>query len=62
MKRHRTPKRSLGKKGRGDDAVTEFFTYMDIKLSLSREDLDKINQELDGERKRAPLRSSLNAY
>jgi hypothetical protein len=48
-------------KGRGDDAVTEFFTYLDIKLRLSGEDLDKIKQELNAERERAPLRSSLSA-
>ncbi|MEJ2157521.1 MAG: hypothetical protein P8X96_19495 [Desulfobacteraceae bacterium] len=53
--------RETSRKDKGGRAVTEFFTYLDIKLNLSREALDKIKSELNAERKRAPLRSSLSA-
>lgn len=46
-------------KDKGDDAVTEFFTYLDIKLKISEQELDLIKNALKEEIKRKPLRSSV---
>ena len=47
-------------KDQGDNAVTEFFTYLDIKLHLSERELKEIDRGLQEERKRKPLRSSID--
>lgn len=47
-------------KDHGDSALTEFFTYLDIKLCLSDEEIKLIEQELNEERKRKPPRSDLD--
>jgi hypothetical protein len=46
-------------KDTGDNAVSEFFTYLDIKLQLSEQELHELKLALDQETKRKPLRSSL---
>ncbi len=47
-------------KERGDEVVTEFFTYLDIKLQLSEQELNDIKKELEEETKRKPMRSSVS--
>ncbi len=46
-------------KDKGDGTVTEFFTYLEIKLHLSQQELDKIREGLKEETRRKPLRSTL---
>jgi hypothetical protein len=46
-------------KDKGDGTLTEFFTFLDIKLRLSEQELNELKQALDEEKKRKPLRSSV---
>ena len=46
-------------KDKGDDRTTEFFTYLDIRLDFSEKELEELQQGLNNERKRRPLRSSI---
>ena len=46
--------------GDGSETLTEFFTYFDIKLRLSEEELKHIESGLKEERSRRPLRSDLD--
>ena len=43
-------------RGRGDDSMTEFFTYLDMKLHLPAEQLDKMALALRAEKQRKPPR------
>lgn len=43
-----------------DGTVTQFFTYLDIKLNLSEEELNEIETALAKERNTKPLRSDLS--
>jgi len=47
-------------KDHDNSTLTEFFTYLDIKLRLSGEELKSIEHELNEERKRKPPRSDLD--
>ena len=44
--------RETSQKDHGDSAVTEFFTYLDIKLRLSENELQEIKEGLNNEVKR----------
>lgn len=58
----RKTKETSYKPGIGDEneTLTEFFTYLDIKLRLAEEELKAINNGLKEERSRRPLRSDLD--
>tara|TARA_R110002072_G_scaffold6364_7_gene37596 strand:- start:6861 stop:7856 length:996 start_codon:yes stop_codon:yes gene_type:complete len=43
-----------------DSTVTEFFTYLDMKLNLSQEELSLIREGLANERRLKPLSSKVN--
>jgi hypothetical protein len=47
-------------KDKGDSAVTEFFTYLDLKLNLSEGDLKEIKAGLIEEQNRKPPRSEVS--
>jgi hypothetical protein len=47
-------------KDKGDGKTTEFFTYLDLRCDLGATELEKIEQGLNDERKRKPLRSSIS--
>ncbi len=47
-------------KDHGDSKVTEFFTYIDLRLNISQQELDLLAAALSEERLRPPPRSTLN--
>ena len=47
-------------KDRGQDKTTEYFTYLDLRLSLPEKEINAIKEGLNNERQRKPLRSSLS--
>jgi len=47
-------------RGQGDSAVTEFLTYLDLKLNLSEAELKVIEAGLNEERRRKPQRSEVS--
>ncbi len=52
--------RETSHKDHADGTVTEFFTYIDIRLEVSQQELDLLAEGLDEERLRQPPRSTLS--